>query len=363
MGTIQSRKKKDGSESHTATVRFKRDGVVIHAETETFKRKADARLWIKKKESTFSEPGALDAELNKPDDPTLAEAIKLHNDEKVKEHGKTKTQVLATISKSDLGEMQCSKIDSVAIVAYMRSLDSQPQTKGNYLSHLQSVFSVAKAAWGIPLDKQQIEDARVVCTRLGLISRSNQRTRRPTLDELDRILTHFTGGRSGRKDSIPMAAITVFAMFSSRRLAEITRITWADLDIEHSDVLVRDMKHPGEKLGNDERVILPPEDMRVILAQPSPKDGPIFPFNSDSISASFTRACKLLGIEGLDMHDLRHEAISRLFEMGWNIPQTATVSGHRTWTSLKRYSHIRQSGDKYKGWPWLDKLAPLAANG
>jgi integrase len=77
---------------------------------------------------------------------------------------------------------------------------------------------------------------------------------------------------------------------------------------------------------------------------------PIFPYNTDAISAAFTRACKLLGIEDLRFHDLRHDGISRLFEMGWNIPQVAVVSGHRSWQSLKRYTHIRQRGDKYADW-------------
>jgi hypothetical protein len=38
---------------------------------------------------------------------------------------------------------------------------------------------------------------------------------------------------------------------------------------------------------------------------------------------------------------------------GWNIPHVAGVSGHRSWQSLKRYTHIRHTGDKYAGWPWL----------
>ena len=42
--------------------------------------------------------------------------------------------------------------------------------------------------------------------------------------------------------------------------------------------------------------------------------------------------------------------------MGWTIPRVACVSGHRSWTSLKRYTHLRQVGDKYKDWPWLAKI-------
>lgn len=64
--------------------------------------------------------------------------------------------------------------------------------------------------------------------------------------------------------------------------------------------------------------------------------------------------CRFLEIEDLHFHDLRHEGISRLFEIGYTIPRAASVSGHRSWSSLQRYSHIRQTGDKYKGWKWLD---------
>ena len=57
----------------------------------------------------------------------------------------------------------------------------------------------------------------------------------------------------------------------------------------------------------------------------------------------------------MHFHDLRHEGVSRLFEKGLTIPHVATVSGHRSWQSLKRYTHIRQVGDKYVGWQWLSE--------
>lgn len=37
------------------------------------------------------------------------------------------------------------------------------------------------------------------------------------------------------------------------------------------------------------------------------------------------------------------------------IHRLPTGSGHRSWNSLKRYTHIRQVGDKYDGWTWLDR--------
>jgi integrase len=151
---------------------------------------------------------------------------------------------------------------------------------------------------------------------------------------------------------MPMHKVVVFALFSTRRQEEITRIAWDDFQKEHKRVLVRDMKHPGEKLGNDTWVDLPAEAIQVIDSMPKKKPE-IFPYSTDAITANFTRACKLLGIEDLHFHDLRHEGISRLFEMGLNIPHVAAVSGHRSWVSLKRYTHIRETGDKYAGWTGL----------
>jgi hypothetical protein len=41
----------------------------------------------------------------------------------------------------------------------------------------------------------------------------------------------------------------------------------------------------------------------------------------------------------------RVDNVPRLFGVPW-------PPGHRTWASLQRYSHIRQSGDKYANWKW-----------
>ncbi|EJF6007758.1 tyrosine-type recombinase/integrase, partial [Salmonella enterica] len=41
-------------------------------------------------------------------------------------------------------------------------------------------------------------------------------------------------------------------------------------------------------------------------------------------------------------HDLRHEAISRLFELGTlNVMEVAAISGHKSLNMLKRYTHLR----------------------
>jgi integrase len=153
-----------------------------------------------------------------------------------------------------------------------------------------------------------------------------------------------------------MVAITVFALFSARRQEEIVRIAWADLDADGPNprVLVRDMKDPTAKTGNHIWCDLPEPALRVVKAMP--KRAPlIFPYGIDAVSAAFTRACAFLDIEDLHFHDLRHEGVSRLFEMGWSIPHVAAVSGHRSWSTLKRYAHLRQRGDRYENWRWIDQ--------
>jgi integrase len=92
--------------------------------------------------------------------------------------------------------------------------------------------------------------------------------------------------------------------------------------------------------------------MQIIKSMPRTKPE-IFPYSTDAIGAAFTRACKVLEIADLHFHDLRHEAVSRLFELGNSIPHVAAVSGHRSWASLQRYTQIRTKGDKYENWPWL----------
>lgn len=345
MGTIISRKRKDGTTGYRAQIVRKKNGLIEWRETQTFDRHQAAKAWLARREAELARPGAME----RKDDPPLADVIDRYIAESKRRIGRTKAQVLRTIKASSLAEVRCSKIGSADLIAFAQSLPVQPSTVQNYLSHLGAVFAVARPAWGYPLDRQAIQDAFVVAKKLGVTGKGRSRERRPTLDELDRLMVHFGQVKAKRPLSAPMQKIIVFALFSTRRQEEITRITWADYD--KTRVMVRDMKHPGDKEGNDTWCELPPEAAAVIDSMPK-IERQIFPYSTDAISAAFTRACKVLAIEDLRFHDLRHEGVSRLFEMGRTIPQAASVSGHRSWQSLKRYSHMRQVGDKYENWKW-----------
>ncbi|ERM02450.1 hypothetical protein Q644_16600 [Brucella intermedia 229E] len=292
----------------------------------------------------------------------LSDAIDKYVAESLKEIGRTKAQTLKAIKRFPIANKECGSIRSQDIVKFGQLLAEErtPQTVGNWMSHLAAIFTLARPAWGFPLDPEAMKDAQIVMKRLGVISKSNQRDRRPTIEELNKLLEHFTDRELRQRKHMPMCKMILFALFSTRRQGEICTMRWEDFEPENKRILIRDMKNPGEKMGNNVWCDLPEQAVAVLQSLPPQKKegGVIFPYVPKTVSARFMRTCPLLDIEDLDFHDLRHEGISRLFEMGWNIPHVAMVSGHRSWTSLKRYTHIRQTGDKYENWKWINDLMP-----
>jgi hypothetical protein len=55
MGTIQTRRRKDGTAGYTASIRIKQKGLVIHSETETFDRKQHAQEWMRRREAELDQ--------------------------------------------------------------------------------------------------------------------------------------------------------------------------------------------------------------------------------------------------------------------------------------------------------------------
>lgn len=358
MGTIVKRRRKNGSTAWLAQITIKKDKKIVVRESKTFEHRSIAAAWIENREEQLARPGALEAydtAAANPLKPTLSDAIDRYIRDSHKTMGRTKTQVLNAIKSFEIANLPCESITSADIVDFAKEkLDTgvQPQTVGNYLSHLGSVFSIARPAWNLPLDSRAMDDAWKVTDRLGITGKSKERDRRPSLDELDKLMQHFLDRSHRRPTSVPMHRVIAFAIFSTRRQEEIVRIEWKDLDKENKRILVRDMKHPGQKQGNDVWCDLDDQAFAIVKSMPQLADQ-IFPYTTDAVGAAFTRACKVLGIPDLRFHDLRHEGVSRLFELGFSIPHVAARSGHRSWNSLKRYSHLRQTTDKHDNWPWL----------
>ncbi|MEP1767779.1 MAG: tyrosine-type recombinase/integrase [Sulfitobacter sp.] len=361
MATYRTRKLKSGKTSVTAQI-IRRNPA--YQESRTFDKESTAKKWAMKREREIDADIKDGVVPKKRSDKvaTLGDVMDRYISENRIAMGDTKTQVLRTIRKEyEIAEMQCDRITSPDIVSFASQLWDRPSinsaaTVSNYIEHLSAVFSVASSMWGVALDYDEMRKARAVLKKMGQTGKSKERTRRPTLDELDGLMTYFSTASEHDPRAVPMHRLLAFAIFSTRRTGEICRITWDDYEADEGRVMVRDLKHPGDKNGNDTWCDLPDHCAGIITTMPK-IDARIFPYHSDTVSRRFTHACKCLGINNLHFHDMRHEGTSRLCEMGWSIQLVANVTGHRSWVSLKRYAHIRQHGDKFEGWKWLEEAS------
>jgi len=184
-------------------------------------------------------------------------------------------------------------------------------------------------------DPKLFAEVREYMSENGLDPKSKHRDRRPTEDELATLKKHFDGKD---RQKIPMSTIIDFAVFSAMRASEITRIKWKDVDFDKKTVIIRERKHPKRK--RDQVVPLLGKAWDIVMAQPR-MDECIFPYDAKTFSTIFPRATKACGIKDLRFHDLRHEAASRLFERGYDIPRVAMVTGHMDWKMLERYTQLR----------------------
>ena len=134
------------------------------------------------------------------------------------------------------------------------------------------------------------------------------------------------------------------AIESAMRQSEIHRLKWKDID-ENKGVIQLRRKDKHAETGQSKQEIPLLQGVREALlrAQKAFRQGPnLIPAKrASSISDKFARMTSKIGIEDLRFHDLRHEAISRMFERGMRVEQVRVVSGHRTLDQLSRYVNLR----------------------
>ena len=368
MATVSARKRKDGSVAYTAQIRIRRNGAIIYQESKTFDQRKAAERWAARRESHIDEAG-VQSFVN---DMSVGAAIQRYIDEvssMPRGIGRSKLGALKYMLKQGrliglrlVGHTSAELMDWVR---WRSDAGAAPATIAQDVIYLKQVFEYARSAWSQPVDLLVLDDVRSLSSKYGLLDRSTARDRRPTLDELDRLLSYFDRSKNGRgvyeRDwaTVPMVDLVLFLIFSARRSAEMCRICWTDLDDEHQRVLVRDMKHPRKKQGNHKWVHLPPRAWAVVQSQPR-VDERIFPYNERTVGSFFQRACRHMNVAIVDLrlHDLRHEGTSHYFELGWDIPRVGMVTGHGSWDNLKRYTHLSSAEpfDKYAGWRWLERF-------
>jgi integrase len=218
-----------------------------------------------------------------------------------------------------------------------------PYTINMEISKLGTVMRYAGAVMKIALP-DIVGQARPLLNHLGMIGGGGKRERRPTEDEVTRLIKQLREGRG----AIYADAVS-FAIATAARRGEIVKLLWTDLDEGKKLIQIRDRKDPRQKKGNDQWIPLLGDAWNIVQRQSRENDR-IFPVHEQTLSKYFKEACDALSIPDLHLHDMRHEGTSRLFEEGYEIQQVALVTGHKDWRHLRRYTNLkpedlhRQSG-------------------
>ena len=364
MGSITARKGADGKVNYRAAIRINRKGFPTFSESKTFHSKKLAENWIKKREVEIQENPDILLGKEKLIDLTLSDAIDKYLDEVGSEYGRTKRYSLLLIKKLPIARNIITKIKSVHLAEHVAlrkggvtHLELEPiatSTQQHELLHIRGVLSHAAVMWEMDIDLNGFDKATAQLRKTRQISSSQKRDRLPSRDELIALTKYFAErwklNRYGSK--YPMHLIMWFAIFSCRREAELTRLYLRDYDPHHSTWKVHDLKNPNGSKGNHKSFdVLDPckvlikrlkhSEVRERMLKLGHNENLLLPLNPKSLGKEFREACKILGIEDLRFHDLRHEGCTRLAEQSFTIPEIQKVSLHDSWGSLQRYVSVK----------------------
>lgn len=121
------------------------------------------------------------------------------------------------------------------------------------------------------------------------------------------------------------------------RQSEIIKLCW-----EHLDLKSRIAHLPDTKNGSKRDVPLSAKARDALIRLGVKSKGNVFTYTSSGIKSTWRFMLGKLGIEDLHFHDMRHEAISRFFELGsLDMMEIAAISGHKSLSMLKRYTHLK----------------------
>lgn len=152
----------------------------------------------------------------------------------------------------------------------------------------------------------------------------------------------------------PIPLMEVFVQFqiqTGARRSETMKVKWSDIDFDARTAFL-----PETKNGLPRKLALRSGLLQMLRDLPRTGEY-VFAFSVSYLRKAWTRICTNAGISTdakdpnrLRIHDLRHEAISRVAEAGSNTPggfmlaDLQAFSGHKDTRMLVRYLHLSPSG-------------------
>jgi len=236
--------------------------------------------------------------------------------------------------KTKLADMQLDKITGEVVAQYRdsRLKEVSPNTVRLELAFLSVVFEQCRKEWGFAVANP--------VRQIRMPKPGKPRQRRLEAGEEGALLAACS--ESGAHY---LQTFVILAIETGMRFGELAGVTWANLNLEKRTIYLPDTKN-----GNQRTVPLSTRALNAIQTQPRSIDGRLFSAKPGSIRSAFLIALKRAQgtqpdskefLRGLRFHDLRHEAVTRLFEKGLNPIEVGMVSGHKTLSMLQRYTHLR----------------------
>ena len=290
----------------------------------TFDTKAEAQRWAAEIEGDMSRSRFVDT--REAESTTLAEALTRYvNEVSESKKGSAQEKVRAKKwQKSAWGEKSLAAIRSSDMAAYrdaeLKAGKSTATVRLN-LALISHLYTVASKDWGI-------QGLRNPCTAIRMPKGSKQRERRPTTAELKALYKH------AGDINAELPVIIELAVETAMRRSELVML-------RKDQVRGRVAFLEDTKNGERRSVPLSKRAVELLEGLPTPIDGGrFFHLKLDSVSNYFALACEAAKIRDLRLHDMRHEATSRLFERGLSMMEIASITGHKTLSMLKRYTHL-----------------------
>ena len=291
--------------------------------TKSFSSKLIAQKWARQIEYTMDEGSFIDrAEL---DTTTLGDLIDRYMVEITptkKSHKAEKFRLV--LMKKSIGYIGLNKIQSKHIAEYRNKRLADGCANGTVIKDINSlshIFNVAMKDWGIPLISNPAQMVRKPSAGRG-------RDRRLKDGELVRLLDALN-------KTCEIKIVVLLAIETAMRRAEILSLLWSNIYLEDRYLILPDTKN-----GEVRAVPLSTNAISILRSLVRNTDK-VFSIRPDTITRGFKRACKRAGLEDLRFHDLRHEATSRFFELGLNTMEVSAITGHKTLSMLKRYTHLK----------------------
>jgi integrase len=231
---------------------------------------------------------------------------------------------IRTILRHELAQVALSRLSPAAIAQYRddRLQLVQPGTVRRELAILQHCLEMAKREWGVPIPANPVR-------QITLPEAQRPRERRLAEDEGNRLTSAATASAWYLHPLISLAIET------GMRRGELLSIRWKDIDLSTRTIRVLKTKN-----GYPRTVPLTPGAIHTLSVIAKTEDR-VFPVTPNAVRLAWERLRRRIGLEDLRLHDLRHEAVSRFFEAGLNVPEVALISGHRDPRMLFRYTHPR----------------------